>query len=112
MNRAVGTLLPVSALCLAAFAQEPLQYVNEKIAAGYRFTEGPAWSKDGFLIFSDTPNDLLLKWVPGRLPEVYRKVPELRRAKTTSLHPLEILRCLRLKVWCVETQSMVGVRGL
>ena len=47
-----------------------------------------------------------------RLPEVYRQVPELRRVKTTSLHPLEILRCLRLKVWCVETQSMVGVRGL
>lgn len=47
-----------------------------------------------------------------RLPEVYRAVPEFRRAKTTSLHPLEILRCLRLKVWCVETQSMVGVRGL
>lgn len=47
-----------------------------------------------------------------RLPEVYRAVPELRRAKTTSLHPLEIFRCLRLKVWCVETQSMVGVRGL
>jgi omega-6 fatty acid desaturase (delta-12 desaturase) len=47
-----------------------------------------------------------------RLPEVYREIPELSRAKTTSLHPLEILRCLRLKVWCVETQRMVGVRGL
>ena len=47
-----------------------------------------------------------------RLPEVYRAIPELRQARTTSLHPLEILRCLRLKVWCVETQRMVGVRGL
>ena len=47
-----------------------------------------------------------------RLPELYRNIPELRQARTTSLHPLEILRCLRLKVWCVETQSMVGVRGL
>jgi omega-6 fatty acid desaturase (delta-12 desaturase) len=47
-----------------------------------------------------------------RLPEVYRAIPELRRAKTTSLHPLDILRCFRLKVWCVETQRMVGVRGL
>jgi acyl-lipid omega-6 desaturase (Delta-12 desaturase) len=47
-----------------------------------------------------------------RLPEVYRDIPELRQARTTSLHPLEILRCLRLKVWCVETQRMVGVRGL
>ncbi len=47
-----------------------------------------------------------------RLPEVYRAIPELREAKTTSLHPLDILRCLRLKVWCVETQRMVGVRKL
>jgi len=47
-----------------------------------------------------------------RLPEIYRDIPELRQAKTTTLRPLDILRCLRLKVWCVETQRMVGVRGL
>jgi acyl-lipid omega-6 desaturase (Delta-12 desaturase) len=47
-----------------------------------------------------------------RLPELYRDFPELRQAKTTTLHPLDIIRCLRLKVWCVETQRMVGVRGL
>jgi len=46
-----------------------------------------------------------------RLPELYRDIPELRQAKTTSLHPFEILRCLRLKVWCVETQRMVDARG-
>ncbi len=47
-----------------------------------------------------------------RLPEIYRDFPELQKAKTTSLHPTDIFRCLRLKVWCVETQRMVGVRGL
>jgi acyl-lipid omega-6 desaturase (Delta-12 desaturase) len=47
-----------------------------------------------------------------RLPEVYRDIPELRQARTTTLNPLEIFRCLRLKVWCVETQRMVSVRGL
>ena len=47
-----------------------------------------------------------------RLPEVYRAIPELRQVKTTSLQPREILRCLSLKVWCVESQRMVGVRGL
>jgi omega-6 fatty acid desaturase (delta-12 desaturase) len=47
-----------------------------------------------------------------RLPELYRDIPEFRQARTTSLHPLEILRCLRLKVWCVETQRMVGIQGL
>ena len=47
-----------------------------------------------------------------RLPELYRDIPELQKAKTTTLHPLDIIRCLRLKVWCVETQRMVGIRGL
>jgi acyl-lipid omega-6 desaturase (Delta-12 desaturase) len=47
-----------------------------------------------------------------RLPEIYLDVPELRCAKTTSLHPKDILRCFRLKVWCVKTQSMTGVQGL
>lgn len=44
-----------------------------------------------------------------RLPEVFRAIPELGKPKTTSLHPLEILRCLRLKVWDVEKQQMVGL---
>lgn len=52
--------------------QERGQYVTERLAAGYRFTEGPAWSKDGYLVFSDTPNDQVLKWVPGRKTEVLR----------------------------------------
>jgi omega-6 fatty acid desaturase (delta-12 desaturase) len=46
-----------------------------------------------------------------RLPEVQRALPELRQVKTTSLHPVEIYRCLRLKLWCVQTQRMVGLRG-
>ncbi len=27
----------------------------EKIASGFRFTEGPVWHADGYLLFSDTP---------------------------------------------------------
>ena len=44
-----------------------------------------------------------------RLPEVMKKIPELQRPKTTSLNPMEIIRCLRLKVWDVESQRMVIV---
>ncbi len=47
-----------------------------------------------------------------RLPEVLEKMPELQSPKTTSLHPAEILRCLRLKVWDVEAQRMVSIRNL
>src|SRR6185437_5774922 len=47
-----------------------------------------------------------------RLPEALRTIPELRSPKTTSLHPADIAHCFRLKVWDVETQSMVGVQNL
>jgi gluconolactonase len=37
----------------------------EKVAAANRFTEGPVWSKEGFLIFSDVPNNMVKKFIPG-----------------------------------------------
>ncbi len=47
-----------------------------------------------------------------RLPEVLREMPELQNPKLTSLHPVEIFRCLRLKVWDVEAQRMIGLRDV
>jgi omega-6 fatty acid desaturase (delta-12 desaturase) len=44
-----------------------------------------------------------------RLPEVLQAMPELQSPRTTSLHPRDIIRCLRLKVWDVERQEMVGL---
>jgi len=35
----------------------------ERVATGFRFTEGPAYYGDGrYLLFSDIPNDCLLRW--------------------------------------------------
>jgi len=54
------------AVALLAAAQDPGEVRFEHLAKGYRFTEGPAWNaKDQYLVFSDTPSDRLLKWVPG-----------------------------------------------
>jgi gluconolactonase len=63
----------VSAMLAAgASAQDsPLAQIT-LLAKGYTYTEGPAWSRDGYLIFSDTPNDRLLKW-EGQEVEVYRE---------------------------------------
>jgi omega-6 fatty acid desaturase (delta-12 desaturase) len=44
-----------------------------------------------------------------RLPEAKAAIPELQNPRTTSLHPREIIRCLRLKVWDVEAQQMVAI---
>ena len=49
-----------------ALAQDFSDIKVEKIATGLRFTEGPAWSPEGFLVFSDTVTNQLHKFVPGK----------------------------------------------
>jgi gluconolactonase len=72
MKPAIRLALP-AALALLAFAQDFGEMKFERLAQGYRFTEGPAWStKDNYLVFSDIPSDRILKWVPGNPIEVYR----------------------------------------
>ena len=46
-----------------------------------------------------------------RLPEVVKAVPELQKPKTTSLRPMDIIRCLRLKVYDVDLQRLVSLRS-
>lgn len=50
---------------LAVFAQDFTDYKVEKAAGGFRFAEGPVWSHDGFLLFSDVPNNRIHKFEPG-----------------------------------------------
>src|SRR5579871_3069846 len=73
MSRAALTGFAVAISCVWALAQDFSEIKVEQLAKGYTFTEGPAWSKDGYLIFSDTPTDRLLKWVPGHPVEVFRE---------------------------------------
>ena len=62
MIRALPALRPVTLLhSRRIFAEVKI----ELLGRNWGFTEGPAWSKDGYLIFSDTSGDRLLKWVPG-----------------------------------------------
>ena len=73
MRRASRTCLAAAALVFLVSAQDFSQISINQIVKGLTFTEGPAWSKEGFLIFSDTPSDRLLKWVPGHEVEVFRE---------------------------------------
>ena len=47
-----------------------------------------------------------------RLPEVFKAIPALQKAKTTSLMPGEIIRCLRLKVWDPQRDRLIGFREM
>jgi len=45
----------------------------ELVAEGFPGGEGPVWSREGYLIFSDYSRDRLYKYVPGKAPEIYRE---------------------------------------
>jgi gluconolactonase len=61
---------------LAAVAQDdPPDIHVEKVVTSLRFTEGPAWSPEGFLLFSDTVTNKLHKLVPGRPESEFADVP-------------------------------------
>jgi gluconolactonase len=63
-------------LLFSFFLQDFVELKVERVASGYRFTEGPAWSKDGHLVFSDVPNNRILKMVPGQTPGIFRDKSE------------------------------------
>ncbi len=71
---------PVLLLCCAALgaqdtagAPEGVIYSVQRIETGLRYAEGPVWSPEGFLIFSDVPADRLLKLVPGHRAAPWRE---------------------------------------
>ena len=53
-------------MALSASAQDFDDIRIDKVATGYAFVEGPAWSRDGYLVFSDVPANKLLELKPGQ----------------------------------------------
>jgi sugar lactone lactonase YvrE len=53
-------------------AQDFSKLQIEKIAGNYQYTEGPAWSREGFLLFSDVPTGRIIKLVPNEPPAIFR----------------------------------------
>ncbi len=46
----------------------------EKLAEGYTWAEGPVWNrKEGYLLFSDIPNNSVFQWKPGAGASLFLK---------------------------------------
>src|SRR6266851_312948 len=73
LNRRQFGVSMLGVLGRPAAAQETQDMPMDRVASGFRFTEGPAWSREGFLLFSDVPNDKIMKYVPGQKPTVFRE---------------------------------------
>jgi len=43
----------------------PAQPVMERLASGFKWTEGPVWGPAGYLMFAEIPSNSIRKWVPG-----------------------------------------------
>ena len=73
MTRLAPLAAAAASFALLAFAQDFSEVKIEQLVKNLDYTEGPAWSaKDGYLIFSDTPADRLMQWVPGHEVAVFR----------------------------------------
>jgi len=50
----------------------PTRAVLERVATGFnKWTEGPAWTRDGSLIFAEIPANNIVLWVPGQGSRVF-----------------------------------------
>ena len=67
----------IALLVLPLAAQDapdaPAEFQVEKVAHGFRFTAGPVWSHDGYLLFSDVPGGKIMKYTPEGGAEVFRE---------------------------------------
>lgn len=65
----------LSLLIPSTTAQDFANLKIEKLAKDLQFTEGPAWSRDGFLLFSDCVTNKLHRYVPGTGLSDYADIP-------------------------------------
>jgi gluconolactonase len=86
----------------------------EKIAGDCKFTEGPVFSRRGYLLFSDIPNNRILKWERGKLT-TFRENSNSANGLTFD-HQGRLLTCEKGRVTRTEKDGKItelagGVNG-
>ena len=79
----------------------------EKIAGGFRFTEGPVCSRIGFLLFSDIPANRIMRWEKGKL-SVFRENSNGANGNTFD-HQGRLLTCENERVTRTEKDGKITV---
>lgn len=100
----------------------PVNAKIERIATGFKWTEGPVWiARAGFLLFAEIPSNSIRKWTPGRGVTIFMQ-PSGYLGKTPypgpesgsngmTLDPegrLTVAGHARRNVWRLETLSPHG----
>jgi len=89
---------------LALLGQDTAEYQSSRIAAALTFAEGPVWSREGYLIFSDIPNNRQWRWRPGAKAEVFRENSEGANGSALDSHG-------RLYICEAHTRRVVRIDG-
>ena len=116
---------------LLAFGTGSYLFYAQHNFPGAKFSENHDWTYVNAALFSTSfmPMNPLMQWftanigyhhvhhVNSRIPfyrlrEAFEAMPELHGAPTTSLHPLEMLRCFDLKLWDAENERMITLKQI
>ncbi|HZT30084.1 MAG TPA: SMP-30/gluconolactonase/LRE family protein [Bryobacteraceae bacterium] len=79
----------------------------EKVAAGFAFTEGPVFSRLGYLLFSDIPAKRIMKWEKGSV-SVFRENSNGANGLTFD-HQGRLLACEANRVTRTEKDGSITV---
>jgi gluconolactonase len=79
--------------------------VPEKIAGGFAFTEGPVFSRRGYLLFSDIPANHIMKWEKGQTT-VFRENSNGSNGLTFD-HQGRLLACEKGRVTRTEKDGKI-----
>src|SRR5690242_3360949 len=79
----------------------------DKVAGGFRFAEGPVFSRRGYLLFSDIPASRIMKWEKGAVT-VFRENSNGSNGLTFD-HQGRLLACERNRVTRTEKDGAITV---
>jgi gluconolactonase len=51
----------------------PASATIQKLASGYKWTEGPIWIYQGHLLFAEIPSNTIYKLIPGHAPTIFMR---------------------------------------
>ena len=127
----VAVLLSVIIPCTLAFALGGYLFYAQHNFPGVAFKNNADWSYEHAALASSSYMKMnpFMQWMTAnigfhhihhmnaripfyRLPEAMKAIPELQQPTVTSLSPIEIYRCLRLKVWDADANQLVPLSAI
>lgn len=114
-----------------AFAIGSYLFYSQHNFPGAKFRENNDWAYDEAALTSTSMMVMnpVMNWFTGnigyhhvhhlnsripfyRLKEAMKSMPELNHVSTTTFHPFDVYRCLRLKLWDAEKGEMITLKDL